>query len=71
MSEPYIYLSFGAGVQSSALLAMAALGLRGVPRPDLVVFADTGSEPPWVYDHLMFMHRWCEPLSAGREHDHR
>lgn len=59
--QPYTYLSFGAGLQSSALLCMAALGLRGVPRPDLVVFADTQGEPPWVYEHLERMRDWLAP----------
>jgi hypothetical protein len=62
MTRPgYTYLSFGGGTQSSALLVMATLQLRGVGRPDLVVFADTQSEPPWVYDHVEAVRRWCEP----------
>ncbi len=36
------YLSFGVGLQSTALLAMSAMGLRNVPRVDLAIFAD-----PW------------------------
>lgn len=48
----FTYLSLGAGVQSSAVLAMSALGLRGCPRADVAIFADTQDEPQWVYDHL-------------------
>lgn len=43
-------LSLGAGVQSSAVLLLAALG--ELPRLDGAIFADTGWEPRAVYDHL-------------------
>ncbi|MCX4776895.1 hypothetical protein [Streptomyces sp. NBC_01264] len=43
-------LSLGAGVQSSALLALSASGT--LPRVDAAIFADTGWEPRAVYDHL-------------------
>jgi hypothetical protein len=56
------YISFGAGVQSTALLVLSALELRGVPKADAAIFADTGDEPAWVYEHLEFMKRW------SREH---
>lgn len=46
------YLSLGAGVQSTALLICSALGLHGVPRADVAIFADTGDEPAEVYRHL-------------------
>ncbi len=45
--------SFGAGVQSTTILIMICKG--EIPKPDLVVFADTGWEPQKVYDHL----EWC------------
>lgn len=64
----FTYLSLGAGVQSTALLAMvthpsAAKELlhwqeygHDVPhypeRPDVAVFADTQAEPRYVYEHL-------------------
>lgn len=54
------YLSFGAGTQSSALLVLSALGWRDAPRADFAVFADTQSEPPWVYEHLGVMRDWAE-----------
>lgn len=60
--RPLTYLSLGAGVQSSALFVMAALGLRGCPRPEVAVFADTQDEPKWVY-------RQVEALTAfGEQH---
>jgi hypothetical protein len=43
-------LSLGAGVQSTTIALMAAEGL--LPKPDLVLFADTGWEPAAVYQHL-------------------
>jgi len=46
----YTYLSLGAGVQSSALLVLACQGK--VPKPDVAIFADTGDEPPWVYEYV-------------------
>ena len=55
------YLSFGAGVQSTALLALSALNTPGVPRVDVAIFADTGDEPGWVYEHLARMKEWAAP----------
>lgn len=43
-------LSLGAGVQSSALLLLAAEGK--IAPFDVAIFADTGWEPATVYDHL-------------------
>ncbi len=42
-------LSLGAGVQSSTLLLMAC---EGELELDAAIFADTGWEPWWVYQHL-------------------
>ncbi len=65
----FTYLSFGAGVQSTALLVMSNLGLKDCPRADVAIFADTGDEPQWVYDHLKYMTEWSdipvEVASAG------
>lgn len=47
-------LSFGAGVQSSAMALMAQMGHFEVV-PDFCVFSDTGSEPQEVYDWLEYM----------------
>jgi hypothetical protein len=43
-------LSLGAGVQSTAVLLLAADGR--LPAFDVIVFADTGDEPGAVYEHL-------------------
>ncbi|HEY1178258.1 MAG TPA: hypothetical protein VGF17_19055 [Phytomonospora sp.] len=51
MTEPNLrILSLGAGVQSTAVLILAARG--DLPRLDAAIFADTGWEPRAVYDHL-------------------
>lgn len=55
------YLSLGAGVQSSALLVCSALGLHGVPRADVAIFADTQGEPRYVYDYLERLKAWAAP----------
>lgn len=47
-------LSLGAGVQSTTMALMAAHGEIG-PMPDAAIFADTGSEPKGVYDHLEWL----------------
>jgi hypothetical protein len=44
-------ISLGAGVQSTTLALMAALGEIG-PMPDCAIFADTQWEPEEVYNHL-------------------
>jgi len=46
-------LSFGAGVQSTALLVAAKKGL--IAPVDLVVFADTHAEPASVYEWISFV----------------
>ena len=50
---PLRVLSLGAGVQSSTLLLMMING--EIPRPDHVIFSDTGWEPKAVYKHLEFL----------------
>lgn len=47
-------ISLGAGVQSTTLALMAAHGLIE-PMPDVAIFADTGAEPPEVYEHLAWL----------------
>lgn len=54
----FTYLSLGAGVQSTALLIMSALGLHGCPKADVAIFADTGDEPAWVYEQLRTLQAW-------------
>ena len=53
----YRALSLGAGVQSSVLALLLSRGDRalrdlGYPSPDVAIFADTGWEPGYVYEHL-------------------
>lgn len=45
-------IALGAGVQSTTMYRMAALGEIDGPRPDVAIFADTQQEPPWVYENL-------------------
>ncbi len=63
--EPII-VAYGAGVDSTAML----IGLRdrGI-RPDLILFADTGSEKPETTAYLTIIGAWLAapvPLSADR-----
>jgi len=52
-----VFLSFGAGVQSSVMLMMA---IRGeIERPDHVLYADTGFEPVAVQQHAKWAERQC------------
>lgn len=64
-------LSFGAGMQSTALALMSCENAdaesKGRERPyppvpvyDLVVFCDLGFEPPWVMQQAKFVHRACD-----------
>ena len=48
-------LSLGAGTQSSAMALMAANG--DLPKPDYIIFSDTGWEPKHVY-------KWLEKLKT-------
>ena len=56
VEQPLQVLSFGAGTQSTVMLIMAAEGR--LPKPDLVVFADTGTESEQTYDHVL---NWAIP----------
>ena len=51
-------LSFGAGVQSSVMLMMAIR--HELPKPDHVIFADTGFEPAAVYRHVKWSKKQAE-----------
>ena len=62
----YTYLSLGAGVQSSALLVLACTDDR-VPKPDVAIFADTGDEPPWVYEYVDVLKEWVKPYGVPIE----
>lgn len=52
-----IFLSLGAGVQSSVMLMRAIYG--DIDRPDHVIFADTGWEPEAIMRHV----EWCRKQS--------
>ena len=54
MPGPYAltYLAFGGGDDSTTLLMLSELGLAGVPRADVAIFADTGDENEYTYEHL-------------------
>ena len=52
---PCRVLSLGAGVQSSCLALLAERGEYGLTKPDFAIFADTGWEPPAVYEHLNWL----------------
>jgi hypothetical protein len=59
------YMSYGAGVQSTAMLVCSNLGLHGVPKVDVAIFADTGDEPQYVYDNIERMTAWSDiPLEV-------
>lgn len=49
-------VSYGGGTNSTALLV--GLLERG-ERPDAITFADTGSEKPHTYEHLLTVSEWC------------
>ena len=61
------YISLGAGRQSTAMAICSALGLYNVPKASIALFADTGDEPPNVYEHLSTFRdsrmdrRWSSP----------
>ena len=53
--KPYRVLSLGAGAQSTVMALMAESGEFGLEKPDIAIFADTGWEPPAVYEHLAWL----------------
>jgi len=55
-SKAYVVVSYGGGTDSTALLIEAH---RRKIRPDLILFADTGSEMPHTYDYLRVIAEWC------------
>ena len=54
-TKPLVVLSLGAGTQSTVMALMAEQGYNGMPKPDFAIFADTGWEPPSVYEHLEWL----------------
>ncbi len=78
----FIYLAFGGGVQSTALLLLWAnrdprlgevLARKFGPDawPRLAIFADTGDEPEATYQHLWSMAELCEARGLWLEVVHR
>ena len=71
----YRALSLGAGVQSSVLALLLSrshprLIDLGYPKPDVAVFADTGWEPDYVYQHLDWLEEQLQyPLIRVSEGD--
>lgn len=60
-------LSFGAGMQSTALALMACENAKAampkhplVPVYDAVIFCDLGFEPPWVKSQVDFTKKACK-----------
>lgn len=49
-AEPLQVLSFGGGTQSSAMLILIEMGK--LPKPDIVIFSDTGSEEDFTLKHV-------------------
>ena len=51
------YISYGGGVQSTAMILMSLDGV--LDRPDMVVFSDTGSEMPSTYNTVDRIEEIC------------
>lgn len=70
----YKVLSFGGGAQSTGLALMADRGAHGLEPPDIAIFADTGWEPPEVYEHIEWVRNQIQnfkiiTVSAGNIRD--
>src|SRR5690554_2401283 len=63
-ARPLRILSYGAGVQSTAILVMACNGFRGI-EVDHAIFADTGDEPKDVYATLERAKAMAEKAGIG------
>ncbi|MEE9581113.1 MAG: hypothetical protein V3V74_07355 [Nitrosomonadaceae bacterium] len=57
MTDSMIAVSYGVGWDSTAMLV--EMHNRGI-RPDIIMFADTGSEWPETYEYLPVMNEWLE-----------
>lgn len=58
--DPLQVLSLGGGTQSTAMILLVQEGR--LPRPDWVIFADTGSELPFTLDIISRCQEICESL---------
>ena len=63
-----IYLSLGAGIESTAVYILAARNHDLVPRCDYALFADTGDEPEKTYAHLRQLETWGRTVGAPAIH---
>lgn len=52
-------VSFGGGVQSTALVILNARW-RVTPAAERIIFADPGDEEPWTYPHVERMREWLD-----------
>lgn len=53
MISNFTYMSCGGGVQSGTMVEMVAE--KELPPPDIIIFADTGDEPDYVYKHIDYL----------------
>ena len=53
-------LSYGGGVNSTAIIALAKLGR--LPMPNHLVFSDTGAEYPYTYEYLNYLEEQDMPI---------
>lgn len=61
--EPVV-VAYGMGVDSTAMLI--GWHARGLPRPDAILFADTGSEKPETYAYLAIINAWLDSVGYPR-----
>lgn len=47
-------ISYGGGTQSTALILMALEGMYDLTRPDFAVYADTGGEPEFINEYVIY-----------------
>jgi len=70
IKQPLQIFSFGGGVQSTAIFCLILEGR--LPRPDLIIHADTGSEMPYTLTHIQKIKALCLenglPFEVVRSH---
>lgn len=52
-------VAYGGGTNSTAMLVWM---YENNQRPDLILFADTGGEKPYTYDHIKVVNAWLESI---------
>ena len=59
-TKPYLtrYITFGGGVDSTALLVAANLGLCNTHNVDFAIYIDCGSDHPDTISHVQSMQKW-------------